>query len=129
MTRKLERIPARRCANPECRVLFTPDREDQIYHSSACRESWYKKKYYGQTSYNRICPQCKTSFTTTKSKQIYCSPECRQEINRGICVICERGGRMYTHKGLKLCARCYYMAKGIDEGYAEIYLKAVGNVS
>lgn len=121
---KKERLPARVC--PGCGTRFTPDTRNQVYCTTECRKQYYQKKYYGQQVYDKVCPGCGTDFQTTNSQQVYCCPDCRQDAQTGKCMICGQGGKVYAYRDLRLCVKCYYMAKGVDSGLAEKYKQLVG---
>lgn len=62
--RPLVNWPERKCANPECGIVFKPARKDQRFHTVDCR------KRYWQTFYTREphrCPFCQYEHSPTVS--------------------------------------------------------------
>ena len=78
------------CANPDCRIEFSPSNRKQLYCSLRCRN----KKHIGERQKAieaarvftiMVCanPDCGVEFKTTDSRKRYCSKEClREGLNR-----------------------------------------------
>lgn len=47
--------PERKCANPECPVVFKPIRATQVFHSPDCRKVHWSKAYHWTA---HPCPLC-----------------------------------------------------------------------
>lgn len=71
------------CANPDCRIEFSPGNRKQRYCSLRCRDKKHIRKRREQREAARVfttkvCPNpdCCSEFETTDSRKIYCSRDC-----------------------------------------------------
>lgn len=68
------RIADRKCKNKNCDVVFSPKREDHVYHVARCASEYYNNTNRGR-NYKRQCRACGGDIPI-KGNKLYCYDPC-----------------------------------------------------